>query len=241
MMWKPAVHFRGVCGPPSSLSHFFKTAGDSRTVREKEPQGRLYFNLSWSSHLLQTSYPPTHYIRKVPQRKIHYFTFLQMMQLLVLCTFGMYPIPYMKMIFPLLMILLIPIRYDCGNFLSGQIIFLSRGFKAGWHSAEAQVTKGPRLTWICLGMKNLFQPQSEPPISLTAPVTGNKTDGSGFIISYFISVMSFVFQLETSGSRVEIQMFCAAVHRCSLIKENVWKQRLRIEQQMGAVHYIWYL
>ncbi|KAM8833868.1 sodium bicarbonate transporter-like protein 11 isoform X2 [Synchiropus splendidus] len=58
----------------------------------------------------QTSYPPTHYIRKVPQRKIHYFTFLQMMQLLVLCSFGMYPIPYMKMIFPLVMILLIPIR-----------------------------------------------------------------------------------------------------------------------------------
>ena len=37
-----------------------------------------------------------------------------MMQLLVLCTFGMYPIPYMKMIFPLLMILLIPIRYGGG-------------------------------------------------------------------------------------------------------------------------------
>uniref|UniRef100_A0A4W6BWW2 Solute carrier family 4 member 11 n=1 Tax=Lates calcarifer TaxID=8187 RepID=A0A4W6BWW2_LATCA len=65
----------------------------------------------------QTSYPPTHYIRKVPQRKIHYFTFLQMMQLLVLCTFGMYPIPYMKMIFPLLMILLIPIRYCRGHFV----------------------------------------------------------------------------------------------------------------------------
>ncbi|KAG7271016.1 hypothetical protein CRUP_038467, partial [Coryphaenoides rupestris] len=47
---------------------------------------------------------------QVPQRKVHYFTFLQMMQLLVLCTFGMYPIPYMKMIFPLFMILLIPIR-----------------------------------------------------------------------------------------------------------------------------------
>lgn len=59
---------------------------------------------------LQTSYPPTHYIRKVPQRKIHYFTFLQILQLLLLCTFGMYPIPYMKMIFPLLMILLIPVR-----------------------------------------------------------------------------------------------------------------------------------
>uniref|UniRef100_A0A672HVD8 Bicarbonate transporter-like transmembrane domain-containing protein n=1 Tax=Salarias fasciatus TaxID=181472 RepID=A0A672HVD8_SALFA len=65
----------------------------------------------------QTSYPPTHYIRKVPQRKIHYFTFLQMMQLLVLCTFGMYPIPYMKMIFPLVMILLIPIRYGYFNMI----------------------------------------------------------------------------------------------------------------------------
>uniref|UniRef100_A0A6Q2YU27 Bicarbonate transporter-like transmembrane domain-containing protein n=1 Tax=Esox lucius TaxID=8010 RepID=A0A6Q2YU27_ESOLU len=63
----------------------------------------------------QTSYPPAHYIRKVPQRKIHYFTFLQMMQLLVLCGFGMYPLPYMKMIFPLLMVLLIPIRYDTGD------------------------------------------------------------------------------------------------------------------------------
>ncbi|XP_026799296.1 sodium bicarbonate transporter-like protein 11 isoform X4 [Pangasianodon hypophthalmus] len=58
----------------------------------------------------QTSYPPTHYIRKVPQRKIHYFTFLQMVQLLFLCAFGMYPLPYMKMIFPLLMFILIPIR-----------------------------------------------------------------------------------------------------------------------------------
>ncbi|XP_031413755.1 sodium bicarbonate transporter-like protein 11 isoform X2 [Clupea harengus] len=58
----------------------------------------------------QTSYPPTHYIRHVPQRKVHYFTALQMAQLTVLCAFGMYPLPYMKMIFPLLIILLIPIR-----------------------------------------------------------------------------------------------------------------------------------
>ncbi|XP_046885124.1 solute carrier family 4 member 11-like isoform X2 [Hypomesus transpacificus] len=58
----------------------------------------------------QTSYPPTHYIRQVPQRKVHYFTGLQMIQLTVLCAFGMYPLPYMKMVFPLLMILLIPIR-----------------------------------------------------------------------------------------------------------------------------------
>uniref|UniRef100_A0A8C5H126 Sodium bicarbonate transporter-like protein 11 n=1 Tax=Gouania willdenowi TaxID=441366 RepID=A0A8C5H126_GOUWI len=58
----------------------------------------------------QTSYPPTHYIRRVPQRKIHYFTALQMIQLIILCAFGMYPLPYMKMVFPLLMILLVPIR-----------------------------------------------------------------------------------------------------------------------------------
>ncbi|XP_051514910.1 solute carrier family 4 member 11-like [Myxocyprinus asiaticus] len=66
----------------------------------------------------QTSYPPTHYIRRVPQRKVHYFTGLQIVQLIILCTFGMYPLPYMKMIFPLLMIMLIPIR----NYLLPKII-----------------------------------------------------------------------------------------------------------------------
>uniref|UniRef100_A0A8D0GH41 Solute carrier family 4 member 11 n=1 Tax=Sphenodon punctatus TaxID=8508 RepID=A0A8D0GH41_SPHPU len=61
----------------------------------------------------QTAYPPTHYIRRVPQRKIHYFTGLQVLQLLILCGFGMSPLPYMKMIFPLIMIGMIPIRYVC--------------------------------------------------------------------------------------------------------------------------------
>ncbi|XP_045151244.1 solute carrier family 4 member 11 isoform X1 [Echinops telfairi] len=60
----------------------------------------------------QTAYPPTHYIRRVPQRKIHYFTGLQVLQLLLLCVFGMSPLPYMKMIFPLIMIVMIPIRYN---------------------------------------------------------------------------------------------------------------------------------
>lgn len=112
---EPAVQLIEMCRPSTSLSHFWEHRRPEDS-QGKEPQGRLFFNLSWSCfHLLQTSYPPTHYIRKVPQRKIHYFTFLQMMQLLVLCTFGMYPIPYMKMIFPLLMILLIPIRYGGRN------------------------------------------------------------------------------------------------------------------------------
>ncbi|XP_040103770.1 sodium bicarbonate transporter-like protein 11 isoform X7 [Oryx dammah] len=60
----------------------------------------------------QTSYPPTHYIRRVPQRKIHYFTGLQVLQLLLLCAFGMSPLVYMKMVFPLIMIAMIPIRYN---------------------------------------------------------------------------------------------------------------------------------
>nr|XP_055120865.1 solute carrier family 4 member 11 isoform X3 [Symphalangus syndactylus] len=59
----------------------------------------------------QTAYPPTHYIRRVPQRKIHYFTGLQVLQLLLLCAFGMSSLPYIKMIFPLIMIAMIPIRY----------------------------------------------------------------------------------------------------------------------------------
>lgn len=45
-----------------------------------------------------------------------------MMQLLVLCMFGMYPMPYIKMIFPLLMIMLIPIRYDPADILSQNVI-----------------------------------------------------------------------------------------------------------------------
>nr|XP_005997489.1 PREDICTED: sodium bicarbonate transporter-like protein 11 [Latimeria chalumnae] len=60
----------------------------------------------------QTAYPPTHYIRRVPQRKIHYFTGLQVLQLIILLGFGMAPLPYMKMIFPLIMIGMIPIRYN---------------------------------------------------------------------------------------------------------------------------------
>ncbi|KAK7805954.1 hypothetical protein U0070_011709 [Myodes glareolus] len=60
----------------------------------------------------QTSYPPTHYVRRVPQRKIHYFTGLQILQLLLLCAFGMSSLPYMKMVFPLIMIAMIPIRYN---------------------------------------------------------------------------------------------------------------------------------
>ncbi|XP_048760517.2 solute carrier family 4 member 11-like isoform X3 [Ostrea edulis] len=75
----------------------------------------LYGNQLFDRILLffteQSAYPPNHYIRRVPQRKVHLFTTLQLIQLLVLCVFGFSPIPYMKMVFPVLIMLLMPIRH----------------------------------------------------------------------------------------------------------------------------------
>ncbi|XP_022324265.2 solute carrier family 4 member 11-like isoform X2 [Crassostrea virginica] len=59
----------------------------------------------------QSAYPPNHYIRRVPQRKIHLFTLLQILQLAVLCALGFTPYPYLKMFFPVLIFLLIPLRH----------------------------------------------------------------------------------------------------------------------------------
>jgi len=58
----------------------------------------------------QTAYPPNHYIRRVPQRKIHQFTACQVAQLVLLCVFGFWPYPYIKMIFPLMLASFLPIR-----------------------------------------------------------------------------------------------------------------------------------
>lgn len=77
----------------------------------------------------QASYPPTHYFRKMPQRKIPYFSGLQGLQLLLLCAFGTRPLPYMKMIFPLIMITMIPIRY--GGSGGGQRAMGPAGWKNG--------------------------------------------------------------------------------------------------------------
>lgn len=59
----------------------------------------------------QSAYPPNHYIRRVPQRKIHQFTGYQLGQLVLMCLFGFVPWPYMKMIFPLILLSLLPIRH----------------------------------------------------------------------------------------------------------------------------------
>ena len=59
---------------------------------------------------LQASYPPNSYIRSVPQRKLHLFTVLQIVQLGAMCAIGFSPLSYMKMLFPILILLLLPVR-----------------------------------------------------------------------------------------------------------------------------------
>lgn len=75
----------------------------------------LYGNQMFERVLLlvteQSSYPPTHYMKRVPQRQMHTFTACQLVQLLVLCVFGFTPWPYIKMIFPVVLALFLPIRH----------------------------------------------------------------------------------------------------------------------------------
>ncbi|CAM1310209.1 SLC4A11 (predicted) [Pycnogonum litorale] len=59
----------------------------------------------------QAAYPPNHYIRRCPQRKIHQFTALQVIQLVIMCVFGFAPFAYVKMVFPVIIMLLLPIRH----------------------------------------------------------------------------------------------------------------------------------
>ncbi|GMT33951.1 hypothetical protein PFISCL1PPCAC_25248, partial [Pristionchus fissidentatus] len=58
----------------------------------------------------QRAYPPTSYIRRVPQRAIHTFTLLELVQLIILLAIGLSPLYYISMIFPLLIALFVPIR-----------------------------------------------------------------------------------------------------------------------------------
>uniref|UniRef100_A0A915JAC3 Bicarbonate transporter-like transmembrane domain-containing protein n=1 Tax=Romanomermis culicivorax TaxID=13658 RepID=A0A915JAC3_ROMCU len=59
----------------------------------------------------QAAYPPTHYIRRVPQRKVHLFTVCQLIQLCILCSFGFAPYPYIEMVFPLVCFCFLPVRH----------------------------------------------------------------------------------------------------------------------------------
>ena len=59
----------------------------------------------------QSAYPPNHYVRHVTQKKIHLFTFLQVLQLLILCGLGFAPLSYLKMVFPVALGAYMPIRH----------------------------------------------------------------------------------------------------------------------------------
>lgn len=92
----------------------------------------------------------------MPQRKIHYFTGLQVLQLLLLCAFGMSPLPYMKMIFPLIMMAMIPIRYGNARVGCGQ------AGPAGWEGSRARAgvlcfLPDSVLTFIFLPVPPLLQ------------------------------------------------------------------------------------
>jgi hypothetical protein len=69
------------------------------------------FSLMSLDYKQQNKYPPSHYIRRCPQRKIHQFTFLQLSQLAVMCLFGFSPVTVVEMFFPVFILLMIPFRH----------------------------------------------------------------------------------------------------------------------------------
>ena len=58
----------------------------------------------------QSLYPPFHYVRKVPQKIIHCFTLIQLVQVGILCAVSFAGSAYLKMLFPFVIFLLMPIR-----------------------------------------------------------------------------------------------------------------------------------
>ena len=72
----------------------------------------------------QSAYPPNHYIKRVPQRKIHTFTCLQLVDLAILCVFGFIPWPYIKMIFPIVLACFLPIR--CVKIISVELVLRNK-------------------------------------------------------------------------------------------------------------------
>nr|XP_006819554.1 PREDICTED: sodium bicarbonate transporter-like protein 11-like [Saccoglossus kowalevskii] len=59
---------------------------------------------------IYTAYPPNHYVRRVPQRSMHFFTFLEMCCLVVVCMFGLAYETAVKLWFPFILLMLIPLR-----------------------------------------------------------------------------------------------------------------------------------
>ncbi len=64
-------------------------------------------------------YPATHYIRKVPNWTIHKFTLLQFVCLAVLAAVEIGP-PMLAILFPLFVLLLVPVRHFAARFFSAE-------------------------------------------------------------------------------------------------------------------------
>ncbi len=61
-------------------------------------------------------YPINHYTRRVPTRTIHLFTLVQLICLLVLCLINISPFEPIRILFPIFIALLVPIRSMLGHF-----------------------------------------------------------------------------------------------------------------------------
>ncbi|KAF1747346.1 hypothetical protein GCK72_023808 [Caenorhabditis remanei] len=72
-------------------------------------------NEFWERILLifteQRAYPPTHYIRRVPQRIVHQFTVIEFIQLAILVAIGFAQYHYVEMVFPIVIAAFIPFRH----------------------------------------------------------------------------------------------------------------------------------
>ena len=91
--------------PENKIRHTFP-----RIIENSFLYGNQFFERILLLFTEQRAYPPNHYIRRVPQRVVHTFTALQFVQLLVLAIVGFYPFAYLKIIFPVLIMALLPVR-----------------------------------------------------------------------------------------------------------------------------------
>ncbi|CAJ0939653.1 unnamed protein product, partial [Mesorhabditis belari] len=91
---------------PTSLFHglFLFMAISSLTGNEMWQRVMLLFTE-------QRSYPAIDYLRRVPQRIVHTFTLIEILQLVVLIVVGFYPLSYVEMVFPVIIALFIPFRH----------------------------------------------------------------------------------------------------------------------------------
>lgn len=65
-------------------------------------------------------YPINHYTRRVPTKTIHMFTLVQLVCLIVLCVINVSPYEWVRIMFPIFIALLVPVRAMLGHFFNKQ-------------------------------------------------------------------------------------------------------------------------